>query len=59
MYWVYLQSSSGDFIDTKIRHYIDFMSFYVACPNFYMHAHFPTVVKYAFSESTFAGLSWL
>ena len=56
---ILLQTISGDFKSTKDRHYIDFISFNVKCPNVYTHAHFPTVVKYAFSESTFAGIAWL
>ena len=36
---------SGDFMNTSDRHYIDFISFNLKCPNIYTHAHFPTVVK--------------
>ena len=32
-------------MNTKDKHYIDFNSFDVKCPNVYTHAHFPTVVK--------------
>ena len=35
----------GDFMNTKNRHHIDFISFNVICPNVYTHAHIPTVVK--------------
>ena len=38
---------------------IVFISFNVKCPNVYTHAHFSTVVKWALSESIFAGLAWL
>ena len=38
-------SISGDFMNAKDRHYIDFISFNVTCPNVYTHAHLPTVVK--------------
>ena len=41
---------SGDFMNTKSRHHIGFISFNVKCPNVYTHAHFQTVVKKAFSE---------
>ena len=47
------------FMNTKDRNHIDLISFNVKCPNVYTHANFPTVVKLAFSESTFAGLAWL
>ena len=50
---------SGDFMDTKDRHHIEFISFNVKCQNVSTHAHFPTGVKWAFSESTFAGLARL
>ena len=36
---------SGDFINTKDRHYIGFISFNMKCPNVYTHAHFSTIVK--------------
>ena len=36
---------SGDFINTKGKHHIGFISFNVKSPNVYMNAHFPTVVK--------------
>ena len=36
---------SGDFMNTKGRHHIVFISFYMKCPNVYTHAHFPIVVK--------------
>ena len=36
---------SGDFMNTKGKHYIDFISFNVKGPNVNTHAHFPTVVK--------------
>ena len=48
-----------DFMNTKDKHYIDFISFDVKCQNGYTHAHFQTVLKWAFSESKFAGLAWL
>ena len=38
------QRISGDFMNTKDRHHICFISFNVECPNVYTHAHFPTVV---------------
>ena len=53
------QRISGDFMNTKGRHHIGFIRFHVKCPNVYTHANFPTVVKKAFSESTFAGKAWL
>ena len=53
------QRISGDFMNTKDRRHIGFLSFNVKCPNVYAHAHFPTVVDLAFSESTFAGIAWL
>ena len=39
------QRISGDFMNTKDRHCIDFVSFNVKCPKAYTHAHIPTVVK--------------
>ena len=39
------QRISGDFMNTKDRHYIDFISLNVKCPNVYTHAHFQTVLK--------------
>ena len=50
---------SGDFMQTKGRHHIGFISSNGKCPNIYTHAHFQNVVKKAFSESTFAGKAWL
>ena len=50
---------SGNFMNTKDRHHIDFMTFNVKCQNVYEHAHFPTVIKKTFSESTFVGLACL
>ena len=47
---------SGDFMNTKDRYHIDFLSFNVKCRNISLLAHLSTVVKYAFSKSTFAGL---
>ena len=41
---------SGDFMNTKSRHYIGFISFNVKYLNVYTHAHFQPVVKKAFSE---------
>ena len=38
------QRISGDFVNTKDRHHIAFISFNVKCPNVYTHARFPTVV---------------
>ena len=38
------QRISCDFMNTKGRHDIGFISFNVKCPNVYTHAHFPTVV---------------
>ena len=35
---------SGDFMNEKDGHHIDFISFYVKCLNVYTHAHIPTVV---------------
>ena len=56
---ILLQRISGDFMNTQDRQHIDFISFNVKRPNIYTHTHFQTVVEYAFSESTFAGLAWL
>ena len=53
------QRISGDLMNTKDRHHIDRISFNVKCPNVYTHLHFQTIVKLAFSESIFAGISWL
>ena len=39
------QRISGDFMNTKYRHNIDFISFNVKGLNVYTHAHIPTVVK--------------
>ena len=39
------QRISGDFKNTNDRHYIDFISLKVNCPNVYTHALFPPVVK--------------
>ena len=36
---------SGDFMNTKDRNHIGFISFNVKCPNVYTHAHFLTVVS--------------
>ena len=36
---------SGDFMNTKYRHHIDFISLNVKGLNVYKHAHIPTVVK--------------
>ena len=44
------QRISCDFMNTKHRHYIDFISFNVKCSNVYTHAYFPTVVKKTFTE---------
>ena len=38
------QRISGDFMNTKDRHHIGFITFNVKCPNVYTHAHFPTEV---------------
>ena len=38
------QRISCDFMNTKDRHDIGFISFNVECPNVYTPAHFPTVV---------------
>ena len=35
---------SCDFMNTKDRQHIGFISFNVKCPNVYTHAHFPAVV---------------
>ena len=53
------QRISGDFMNAKDRHHVDFIGYNMKFPNVYTHAHYPTVVKKAFSESTFAGLDWL
>ena len=37
------QRISGDFMNTKDRHHIGFISFNVKGPNVYTHAHFLTV----------------
>ena len=55
---IHAQRISGEFVNTKDRHYIGFISFNVKCRKVYTHAHFPTVVKWAFSESSFAGIAW-
>ena len=39
------QRISREFMKTKDRHHIDFISVNVKCPNVYTHAHIPTVVK--------------
>ena len=54
-----LQRNSGDFMNTKDRHHMDFISLHANRPNVCTHAHIQTVVKYAFSESEFASLAWL
>ena len=41
---ILLQRIYGDFMNTKDRHHIVFISFNVKCPNVDTHAHFPTVV---------------
>ena len=41
---IHSQMISRDFINTKDRHHIDFISFKVKCLNVYTYAHFPTVV---------------
>ena len=38
------QRISGDFMNTKERHHIGFITFNVKCPYVYTHAYFPTVV---------------
>ena len=38
------QMISDDFMDTKGKHHIGFISFNVKCPNVYTHALFPAVV---------------
>ena len=38
------QRISGDFMNTKDRHHIVFISFNVPCPNVNTHAHSPTVI---------------
>ena len=45
-YIIYILSQGifGDFMNTKDRHDIGFISFNVKCPNVDTHAHFPTVV---------------
>ena len=53
------QRISGDFMNTKYRHHIDFITFNVKCPNVHTHAHIPIVAEKAFSESEFASLVWL
>ena len=53
------QRNSGDFMNTKDRHHIGFISFNVKYPNVYTHAHFQTEVFIGISESTFAGIAWL
>ena len=53
------QRTSGCFMNAKYRHYIDFITFNVKCPNFNTHAHIPTVDKWVYSESAFASLAWL
>ena len=42
---IFSQRISGDFMDTKYRHNIDFISFFMKGPNVYTHAHIPNVVK--------------
>ena len=39
------QRISGDLMNTKYRHHIDFISFNAIYPNVYTHAHILTVVK--------------
>ena len=39
------QKTSDVSMNTKDRHYIDFIRFNMKCPNVYTHAHFPTTVK--------------
>ena len=44
IYWIYFQRISGDFMNTKDRHDIVFISSNMKCPNVHTHVHFPTVV---------------
>ena len=39
------QIISGYFMNAKYRHYIDFISVNVKCPNVNTHVHIPTVLK--------------
>ena len=36
---------SGDFMNKKDRHHIDFIRLNIKCPNVYTHAHIQIVVK--------------
>ena len=42
---ILLQRTSGDFMNTKDRQHIDFISLKVKCSNVYTHAHIPTIVE--------------
>ena len=42
---ILLEWTSGDFMNTKDRQHIDFISLNVKCSNVYTHAHIPTVVE--------------
>ena len=42
---IFSQRISSDFMNTKNKHHIDFISFNVKCPNIYTHVHFLTAVK--------------
>ena len=53
------QRTFDDFMNTTHMHAIDLNSFDLKCPNVYTHAHIPTFVKYAFSESVFPSPAWL
>ena len=50
---------SCDFMNTKDKHHIDYISFNVKRPNICTHTYFPTAVEKAFSESIVAGLDRL
>ena len=46
IYWIFFHRGFFyDFMNTKDRHYIDFIIFNVKCPNVYTHAHFNPTVK--------------
>ena len=42
---ILLQWTSRDFMNTKHRQHIDFISLNVKCSNVYTHAQIPTVVE--------------
>ena len=48
--YILLQRISGNFMNTKDRHDIDFIHFNVKCTNYYTHAHITTIAKLSFLE---------